>query len=221
MRFGPQHIPQYLPAEWYHEYFAAFTDLPERFLRRAVTVLLARICAGGSVRRAGPLLGLSWGMSRHAVITITTQLRQQSRLSAFHAALDAVAHMMDTSASLVDYGRRRQAMAAWSITPHQWHELTGDLVGKPVNGKASLHIDWADRKRLLASVWVWTRVTHGEPRSAPLLRPDPNKPKPGGGLPAYLHSRWPFITTGYGHYATLRPRLDDSADDLSRRIDNL
>lgn len=219
VRFGPQHIPQYLPSKWYHEYFAAFTDLPERFLRRAVTVLLARICAGGGIRSAGPRLGLSWGISRHAVLTVTTQLRRESRLAAFNTALDALADMLHTSVALVDYGRRRQALADWSLAPQQWHDLTDDLVGKPVNGKASLHIDWSDRKRLLASVWIWTRVTQGEPYSAPHLRPDPNQPKPGGDLPTYVLSRWPFITIGYGHYAELRHRLDKHSDDLANQID--
>jgi hypothetical protein len=95
-----------------------------------------------------------------------------------------------------------------------------DRIGKPVNGKASRHIDWSDRKRFLASVWVWARVTEGEMCFAPLLRPDHTEPKQGSDLSNYVHSRWPFITRGYGHYADLRPRLDVYADRLAQQIDN-
>ena len=217
--FSLTHVPQYLPAEWYHDHFGAFVDIPERFLRRAVCVLLVRISAGGSLRRAGPLLGLPWGTSRYAVMTVARELGDQSRRGAFDTALNALCQTLSAATKLIDYRRRREALAGWSITPQQWHSMTVDLIGKPVNGRPACQTDWGDRKRLLASVWVWTQVTQGEPYFAPHLRPDPRQPKPGGDLSVYIHSRWRLITAGYGHYAELRRRLDAHANSLAKQVD--
>jgi len=208
--FDLDHIPQYLPADWYTTYFAMI-DGDARWLRRAVPVLLARMHLGGSPRRAAAMLGLPWSAGRHAVTTLAAQLRDRpTQQAAFDAALDALAGQLHTAANRVDYGKRRDALAAWSLNPDQWWEMIHDRIGKPVNGKASQHIDWSDRKRLLASIWIWTRVTDGEMDFAPLLRPDHTEPRPGSDLSDYVHSRWSFITRSHGHYASLRPRLDAS-----------
>jgi hypothetical protein len=151
---------------------------------------------------------------------VAAQLRHHPvRQAALDAAVDTLASVLHTANSRVDYGMRRRAFAEWSLSADDWRGMTHDLVGRPINGKSPMHVDWADRKRLLASVWIWTRATQGEPHFAPLLRPDPALPKPGGDLSTYVHSRWPFITIGYGHYAGLRPRLDAHADLLARQID--
>lgn len=219
--FDLHHIPQYLPTAWYDTYFANIGEANARWLRRAVPVLLARMRLGGSTRRATAILGLPWSAGRHAVVTVAAQLRDHpAQRAAFDTAVEALAHELDSAAHRVDYGRRRDALATWSLNADQWRALTSDLVGKPVNGKGTRHIDWADRKRLLASVWIWTRVTQGERYFAPLLRPDPTMPKSGGGLSSYVHSKWQFIASQYGHYAELWPRLDAHADDLARQIDD-
>jgi hypothetical protein len=91
---------------------------------------------------------------------------------------------------------------------------------KPVWRKSTKRADWSDAKRLLASTWVWTRITEGEPHYSPTIRPDSTKPRPGGDLSIYILKRWPQITTGHGHYAELRERLDDYAQQLGQRIDD-
>jgi TniQ len=73
--FRPRHIPQHLPTTWHDAYFANFAEIDQRWLRRAVPVLLVQICAGGSIRRAGPLLDLPWSAGRHAINVVTAQLR--------------------------------------------------------------------------------------------------------------------------------------------------
>jgi hypothetical protein len=128
---------------------------------------------------------------------------------------------LHTATNRLDYGKRRDALTQWSLNPDQWREMIHDRIGKPVNGKASQHIDWSDRKRLLASTWIWTRVTEGEMHFAPLLRPDHTEPKQGSDLSNYVHSRWSFITRSHGHYAYMRPRLDTYADRLAQQIDQL
>jgi hypothetical protein len=221
VNFGPRHIPQYLPIEWHDQHFATVTAIEPRWIRRAVPVLLARTCLGGNLKRAAPAIGLPWSAGRHAVNLVTAALRDApGPREDFHTAMNALQDNLHNAPLLIDYGARRGAMATWSISPQDWRHLIQDLVGKPVNGKAARHIDWSDRKRLLASIWVWTRLTQGEPYFAPLLRPDPAQPKPGGELSAYIHPRWPFILAGHGHYADLRSRLDAYADDLAQRMND-
>ncbi|MFC7762732.1 TniQ family protein [Catellatospora bangladeshensis] len=216
--FGLHHIPQYLPTGWYSTYFNS-VDADERWVRRAVPVILARMVTGGGLRHAGTLLGLPWSAARHAVATVTRQLTRPKCRVAFDDAVEALTDRLHHAESRVDYGRRRDALATWSLSGDEWRDLTSGLVGKPVNGKGTLHVDWSDSKRLLASVWIWTKITQSEHHFSPLLRPDPRQAKPGGALSVYVHVRWPFLASGHGHYAELRSRLDTFAEDLSHRID--
>ena len=78
---------------------------------------------------------------------------------------------------------------------------------------------------MLASVWVWTRVTGGEHLFAPAVMADPAAPRsqqPGGrDRLTYIDLRWPHLATGTrGHYSELRQRLNDYADQLAADIDS-
>ncbi|GAA3783086.1 hypothetical protein GCM10022225_84180 [Plantactinospora mayteni] len=219
--FGPQHIPQYLPTEWHNEYFsllAGYAD--EQFLRRAVPILLARTSAGGGIDHTGRLLGLPPRTAKYAIGVVSRQLRDHPRRRAtLNTGLDALTTRLNNTTGLIDYGRRRRALRTWTMSPDQWHQLTADLIGRPVSRKSTLGTDWGDRKRILASVWIWTRVTQGERYFAPLVRPNHNAPRPGGQTSIYVHARWPALTAEHGNYAELRHRLNDHADQLAAEID--
>jgi hypothetical protein len=222
--FGVTHIPQYLPIDWYDTYLAALDigcDADVRWLRRAVPVLLARMRLGGSIPHAASALGLPASAGRLAVTRLATRLQDRpGQQTGFTTGIEALAVQLHSAAHRVNYGRRRQALTAWTLDAQRWREMIHDRIGQPVNGKASQNIDWGDRKRLLASVWIWTRVTDGEMHFAPLLRPDHTRPKSGSALSIYVHARWPFLVRGQGHYADLRPRLDAHADRLAEQIDH-
>src|SRR5262249_24319565 len=66
----------------------------------------------------------------------------------------------DPGTPLVNYQQRRQALETWSISEDIWPKLAArrSLMACPESG---------DRKRQIASVYVWTRVTSGEPTFAP------------------------------------------------------
>lgn len=43
----------------------------------------------------------------------------------------AVAQHLDTATIRVDYGKRREALKAWSMSPEEWHALTSLLFQRP------------------------------------------------------------------------------------------
>jgi hypothetical protein len=106
------------------------------------------------------------------------------------------------------------------ISPAEWSQLT---IGLPAHSES--HANWGERKRMLASAWVWTRVTGGEHLFAPAVMADPAAPRsqqPGGrDRLTYIDLRWPHLATGTrGHYSELRQRLNDYADQLAADIDS-
>jgi hypothetical protein len=195
-----------------------FTNVTPHLLGRAISIRLAQITTGGPAANAGMLLGIPRSAAHYAATDVPRQLGRRQR--AFDKAIDALAHNLHTAAALTNYGRRRDALRGWTISPDQWQELINGLPGRPVDGRFHPNTHWNDDKRTLAAVWVWVRITGGEHIYAAPVRPDPNAPRPGGYHARYVHARWPFIRDGRrGHYAALRPRLDAFADRLAVDID--
>lgn len=127
--------------------------------------------------------------------------------------------MLDSVGTRIDYGSRRHALRHWVISPSRWSQL---ISGLPA---CDLRTDWGDRKRMLASVWVWVRITGGEYLFAPAVMTDPAAPRsqrPGGHERLlYINLRWRHLTAGtQGHYVPLRQRLDAYADQITAHVDN-
>ena len=208
--------PQSLGAQ----YLADFRDVPERLLRRAAAAKLAQICLGGPAAIAAEQLGTPFVASRYALSTVDGQMRTCRRRAAFDAAVDALAHDLDTAPVRTDFGRRRDVLKAWSLSVEDWQELIDGLPEQPTGGYVRSHTHWGEGKRLLASTWIWTSITQGDHIYAPAVRPVLDGRRPGGKLGRYVHQRWRFMAAGRdGHYATLRARLDPYALRLAARID--
>jgi hypothetical protein len=218
-RFGPQHIPQYLPADWYDRYFQGLTGLNPRLLRRLASIKLVQMTQGGSPQTAARRLGLPPG--RHRAVTdyrIQRWALDEANSARLHAALEALACELDATGDLIDYDRRRDALEAWSIPVDDWHELAADLrqrQGRIVNA------DWGDPKRRAASALVWARVTQGEHRFAPLFLQE-KQTSGRGELVHWVRQMTYRSRTGRHdhHYVALRAALDAYADQLATRIDS-
>jgi hypothetical protein len=220
MRYGVQHIPQRPPSEWTNTYFADFTDLKPRLLEHVVAIRLAHTGLGGTTGDAAIRLGIPRRAADNAIRVVNRALTQTARHAAFDQAIRDLTEHLNTLTGLTDYGGRRDALGTWEITPDQWRTLIQGLPEQPVMGKPVPHTHWGNGKRTLATVWVWTRLTHGHHIYAPAVRPDPQAPRPGGDQVHYVHTRWRFINKAIpGHYAALRQRLDSLARDLTEKID--
>jgi hypothetical protein len=214
------HIPAYLPARWHEEHLARLTGLaPEQLLRRAAALRLARTCTPASYRKLGELLRIPPDSAKGAVKTVHNRLETAGRRAEFDAAIEALADTLDTAQARTDYGRRRSALQDWVISPAHWSQLISGLPAR-----CSSRADWGERKRMLASAWVWTRVTGGEHLFAPAVMTDPAAPRsqrPGGRERLnFIDLCWPHLATWTtGQYAELRLRLDDYANRMAARID--
>jgi TniQ protein len=217
--FDVQHVPAHALPEWREQYFADFADVTPHLLGRAISVRLAQIATDSPATDAGTLLGLPRSAAHYAVTDVSRQLGARRR-RALDNAIDALADSLHTANRRLDYGRRRDTLGAWTITPDQWHELIDGLPEQPVQGHVWRHTDWGDNKRTLAAVWIWVHTTRGEHIYATPVRPDPQKARPGGYHARYVHTRWRFIRDAKpGHYAALRARLDILAEQLINQID--
>lgn len=221
-RFGPQHVPQFLPAGRYDPHFQQLTGLHPPLLRRLAAIKLVQLTQGGSQEAASQQLGLparrdiaaaGYGVQRWA--------RDQENAARLRAALEALAAELDAIpvGGLIDYGRRRDALRAWSIPRDDWRELATELRRRQKTA-AQLLTDWGESKRLAASVLVWTRVTHGEHFFAPLVLEEQHRS--GRRQLASLASR---VARGSRvgrpeyHHAMLMSALDAYADQLAAHID--
>jgi TniQ len=217
--FGPQHIPQYLPADWYDRHLRDLTGINPLYLRRFASIALVQVAAGRSRQAAARLLGLPSGRCAATCYHVQRWTRDTSNSPRLHAALEALASELDATSDLIDYRQRRDALTGWSIPADDWLELAADVKQRQ-RGRASTRIDWSDRKRLVASVLVWARVTEGEYRFAPLLA-DQWPPRRRRELARRIQqtSCWGRTGRPEHHYVALLAALDAYAHQLAVRID--
>jgi hypothetical protein len=145
--------------------------------------------------------------------------RQQHDPSGFEAALRSLARELSAPGTpLISYQRRRQALENWAVDEPAWDGLIARLPDAAVGRTPDL----GDRRRQVASVYVWVRVTFGEPGFAP-------RPIEAAQAPAVReHWRqtwnftwWSLLTKDNpgSIYSCLRAELDALATALATTID--
>jgi hypothetical protein len=222
VRFGAQHIPQRPPEQWIHDYFYDFVDLKQRLLEHFLVIRLAHTTLGGTAIDAAIQLGIPRLAADNAIRVINRALASSARHTSFDQAVGTLVEHLDAATDPVNYGRRRDALRDWQISPNEWLELIDGLPGQLVKNRLVPHTHWGDGKRRLASTWAWTQVTHGDHIYAPAVRPDPQAPRPGGDDVHYVHTRWWHLLrpSPYGHFRQLRDRLDPFIRNLAQHIDD-
>ncbi len=220
-RFGHEHIPQYLPSDWYDRHFHDLTGIDPRFPRRTAPIKLVQMAEGGSLEAAGQLLGLPRGRATSASLIVQRWARDETNASKFGAALEALACELDAATDLIDYGRRRDALTTWSISSDDWGELIAEF-GRWRSARQRALTDWGDRKRRTASVLVWARVTQGEHLLAPLVLAARQESGHRNELALSVHqARYQSRTGRRGRlWVDLKRLLDDHADQLAARVDS-
>lgn len=215
-RFGRQHIPQLAPVDWYDRHLRHLAGVDPHLLRRVVPLKLIGLVEGGSVLAAGQVLGLSYGRVTYAMRQVHRWARHAANADKLRRAVEALADELDDTANLVDYGRRRDTLATWSIPWDAWSELVAELRQRTGPGWT----DWGDRKRLTASVLVWAHVTQSEPLLAPLLLTSKHPISSDELAHQVWQASYRSRTDRPGHHwPDLKARLGVYADQLTIDID--
>src|SRR6266704_3293249 len=224
-RWGPENIPAFLPQDWHARPFMPIAGVSDRFIRRTAALRLVQMVSGGSLSDAAQLLGIAsagtampgYGIYPGAGHVHSGARKQHGPLS-FENALEALTIELGNPATpLIDYHARRQALQTWCIDEDTWTSLTARLPPAP----GPQQPDLGDRKRQLASIYIWVQLTSGEHLFAPrpieaIMPPALRKPW------AQWTSAWKLLDRSHPgpHYASLKAELSTIATLLARTIDN-
>ena len=167
-RFTVEEVPSHLPTSWYDKYFgdfAAHVPLANlytvRHLRRAASLKLAEMAAGGSWRNCAEALDIPVGQAHSALVKLRHQFGDSGLWTRFEDVTEALAHHLDVLPERINYARRRRALAEWQMPDEDWTELCSD-------------VRQADRftaqyGTTLGTVLAWTEATQADYHLCPLL----------------------------------------------------
>jgi hypothetical protein len=161
---GPEHIPAFLPRDWYERHLRHLDGVNIKLLRRTAAARIVQMITGGSLGDAAKLLGINpHGRQYTSAEHVHRWARARTSPREFDQALHALTNWLDAMPDLVNYQRRRNALQDWSLDTATWQDITVQL--PPIPGPSQPELD--DRKRQCASEVVWVRVTQGEHLFAP------------------------------------------------------
>lgn len=225
-RWCAEHIPAFLPQDWYARHFAPIDGVNPMFVRRTAVLRLVQMVAGGSLGEAAGFLGIAdtdttWlgkGRIYSGAGYVHSAARIQTDPLAFDDALAALAAELDAPTTpLIDYQHRRRALQTWSISEETWRELVSRL--PPVPGPQRPEL--GDRKRQIASIYVWTRITEGEHLFAPRPIEAAQPPDVQEAWRLRRNTIWHLMQSSRPrpHYVGLKAELAPPATALARMID--
>ncbi|MET7551145.1 hypothetical protein ACWD8L_35680 [Streptomyces sp. NPDC005133] len=148
---------------------------------------------------------------------LNRHLRTRGAARNFERALDAITAELQAG-PVIDYQRRREALASWTLEPENWQHMLTQLpfltsCRKPITD---------DRRRLAVSSYIWTCVTEGEPNFAPCPPPITHDPELRAVWTRERHNvfHWLRKADHQPYYSALKPLLEDHAEHLAKAIDN-
>jgi hypothetical protein len=221
--WGPEHIPAFLPEDWHARHFAPLDGLNPMFIRRTATLRLVQMTAGGSLGEAAAFPGIAttsttWqGRIYSGAGHVHAAAKQQPDPRRFENALTSLARELDDPATpLVNYQHRRQALENWRIDEDTWNDITARLPSVP-----GPRPEVGDRKRQIASAYIWVQVTSGEHYFAPRPIEAAQPPEIRERWKERLNTIWHLMHRSRPgpHYASLTAELSIIATSLARTID--
>ncbi|MFI8989863.1 TniQ family protein [Streptomyces antimycoticus] len=166
--FGVEHVPALLPSSWLNTHFIELrdrigptTDWNTRHLRRAASLKLVEMAAGGTWSECAETLGTPWTTTQQSLKILKRVLGSTESRAAFDRAVEKVARALDSEANRIDYANRRHALSAWHLPDAAWSEL---CVGfKTFKGASTSPSPTA------ATAMLWAQVTQGDYLHSPAL----------------------------------------------------
>jgi TniQ len=223
-RWGPEHIPAFLPKDWHDRHFKPLTGINPMFTRRTAVLRLVQMVTGGSLGEAAQFLGIAttrttWqGRIYSGAGHVHSNAKKQPDPLSFEAALNALtAELDEPTTPLIDFQRRRQVLETWAIDEDTWKNLVARL--PPVPGPR--HPELGDRKRQIASIYIWVEVTSGEHHFAPRPIEAAQPPAIQQAWALRRNTIWHLLQRDRPrpHYTSLKTELNTLAASLARTID--
>ncbi|MER7671317.1 TniQ family protein [Kitasatospora sp. NPDC096128] len=187
--FGPEHIPQRLPDDWFRV-FADHAGLPapsSQLLRRIIPIQMVQSVTSLGFQDAAEFLGIptEW---------ITTEprrlhplrLHSQWRTYDFPGAVERLAGHIAHNPGRTDYKARRRFFASWNLDDEDWERLCQPHARVGTQKTRS-------RIRDCVSALIWSRATGSEFVLAPVFHPpwsSPDRGLPWTSLEMTILSRW-------------------------------
>jgi hypothetical protein len=216
--YRPENIPAFLEERWFQRHLVQCRPNCVKAMRRTAAVQLVQWKAGGSMGKAAQFLGLHTTKGKYRPSDKFYEWLREYGWDRFTDSLRDLARDLDAASRLTDYRHRREALQAWFLPLDAWRQMIADLPMFATLAPPELH----DYERQEASVFIWARVTQGDPRSAP-------RPIEAAQPEQTSHARHPRRSSARDqltrpdpphHYAALRNLLVQEADRLAQKIDS-
>jgi len=216
-RFTAAEVPPQIPQDWYDTYFTDFADhvpgagiYTVRHLRRAASLKLVELTAGGSWRESARLLDIPESRALSTLNKLRCQFRGADLWPLFEHATDQIADHLDNLPMRTNYAHRRRFMANWTMPYGDWLvQCSGLVQGDRLTSRHGAAI---------GTVWVWTEVTQAEYLLCPLLRGLRRSGIDTGPLVEEV-SKYFTPANQRGDRLELRRRLQTYVHELGSRID--
>jgi hypothetical protein len=216
--YRPEHVPACLPQALAERHLHFLSEVTPKMRRRSASVFLVRRARGGSLHEAAQFLGISTPDSFIGYTNLLNRhLRARGTARDFERALDAIAAEL-LAGPVIDYQRRREALTSWTLEPENWQYMLTQLPVLAHRRKPLID----DRRRLAVSVYIWTRVTGGEPDFAPCPPHIALNPELRAVWTRERHNvfRWLRKADHQPYYGALKPLLEDHAERLAKATDS-
>jgi hypothetical protein len=171
-RFGSRHVPQQ-PAVWVEQHFPGQLGLGSEVLCRITAVSLAAMAEDSGLAAAAETLGIRVAWQRSGRRELRALRSRPAESAVFMDGLAVIADELDARQNLIDYQRRRDALANWSIPDSDWRHLVVVLRSRQRRDAFQDAADCGDDLQRTASLLVWREVTCGDLAVAPGISADP------------------------------------------------
>lgn len=168
-RFTVEEVPSHLPQAWYDAYFKDFAQYVPgagiytvRHVRRAASLKLVEMTAGGSWRDSARTLGIPDSRALSALTKLRSQVDGADLWPRFEDATERIGRHLDELPQRTNYARRRRQLANWLMPDSDWLEIGSGL---PQADRQTTHHGTA-----VGTVLIWTEVTQSDHLLCPLLQ---------------------------------------------------
>ncbi|WP_257153898.1 TniQ family protein [Streptomyces lunaelactis] len=167
-RFSAEHVPALMPSTWFDTHFTGLVERVGpitvwnmRHLRRAASLKLVEMAAGGTWPECAETLGTPWNTAQHSLKILKRVLAPTESWEAFDQAVDQVACALDSHTLRINYAERRHALASWRMPDADWITLC--------EGLSQFGCEPTSPRPPAAAALVWAKVTQGDYLHSPAL----------------------------------------------------